>query len=84
MSAAQWKKYFDEHPDERATPEESYAEMYGIRVDQIARHKELSAMKMSQWPAGLYDFVRLYTQRHGACGEVIISGIGAWLAQGGQ
>jgi hypothetical protein len=79
MTVAQWQQYFAEHPDEVSTPEESYADMYGIGVEMISRHKQLCNMKMSLWPEGLYEYVVAFTQCHGACGEVICAAIGKWM-----
>ena len=57
------------------------ANLAGIRrhVCTARRVDNLMAMKMSEWPDGLFEFVREGTQRLGLCGDVVHGLVEEWV-----
>jgi hypothetical protein len=81
MTKREWDAYYALHPDEVPTLDESDAECYGITLELLPQFRKLSNQKFSEWPEGMYAWVRDWVNSRpgGACGEVILSGIGAYL-----
>jgi hypothetical protein len=76
---AEWRKWFVTHPERLLSEDERTAREYNFPVELVSEFHRLAAMKMTEWPEGLYDHVQGFCKRYGMCGEVMYTGIGDWL-----
>ena len=76
---AEWDAWFQIHPQPQLTADEYTAREHSLPLDLVPYFNELCGRKMCDWPEGLYDHVRQFTSRLGACGETMICGIADWM-----
>jgi hypothetical protein len=76
---AEWDAWIALHPQPVLTEDEYTAREHCLPLDLVPYFNELVERKMSDWPEGLYDHVRQFTSRLGACGETMICGIADWI-----